>query len=410
MKILIVNTSDILGGAARAAYRLHKGLLTQGVDSHMFVQFKYSDDYTVIGPKTNLQKAINRLRPKIDTMPVSRYPERSKTLFSSSWFPSLGVIDKINAFNPDIVHLHWIGYGMIRIEDLSKINAPIVWSLHDNWAFTGGCHIKWNCDRYKHNCGFCPRLASNIERDLSRKIWLRKKKTFMKLPKMKIIGLSNWMANCAKESSLFKNHEVLCLPNPINTKIYYPFDKDQARILLNLPKNKKLIGFGAISATNDLNKGFKQLEGALNLLPTDYELVVFGSSKPNATKGFKQMVYYLGHLHDDVSLRALYSAVDVIVVPSLQENLSNVIMESLACGTPVVGFSVGGNTDLIEHKRNGYLAEEYDERDLSFGIEWVLSNNESKELSLKAVSKVQNNFSETIVIKKYIKQYKELLY
>ena len=150
MKVLIVNTSDIEGGAARAAYRLHKALLTEGVDSQMLVQSKSSDDFTVLGPQTKFQKAMGKLRPTLDSIPVRRYPERTKTLFSPSWVPFAGLVDKINAINPDVVHLHWIAGGMMRIEDLAKINAPIVWSLHDNWAFTGGCHIMWECERYQH--------------------------------------------------------------------------------------------------------------------------------------------------------------------------------------------------------------------------------------------------------------------
>src|SRR5690606_508603 len=182
MKVLIVNTSDIQGGAARAAYRLHKALLTEGVDSQMLVQSKSSDDFNVLGPQTKFQKAMGKLRPTLDSIPVRRYPERTKTQISPSRVPFAGREDKINALNPDVVHLHWIAGGMMRIEDLAKINAPIVWSLHDNWAFTGGCHIMWECERYKQSCGVCPRLASKKENDLSSKVWLRKQNTFAKLP------------------------------------------------------------------------------------------------------------------------------------------------------------------------------------------------------------------------------------
>ncbi|MBD3727236.1 MAG: glycosyltransferase, partial [Moraxella osloensis] len=294
MKILIVNTLDIQGGAARAAYRLHKALLAEGVDSQMLVQSKSSDDYTVIGPQTKFQKAMGKMRPTLDSIPVRRYPARTKTLFSPSWLPFAGLVDKVNAINPDVVHLHWIAGGMMRIEDLAKINAPIVWSLHDNWAFTGGCHIMWECERYKQSCGSCPRLASKKENDLSRKVWFRKQNTFSKLPDMKIVGLSNWLADCAKQSSLFKDHDVVCLPNPINTETYAPFDKAQARALLNLPYDKKLIAFGAMSATSDINKGFKELALALDHLSADYELVVFGSSEPQTPQGFNQKAHYLG--------------------------------------------------------------------------------------------------------------------
>ena len=153
MKILIVNTSDTGGGAARAAYRLHQALLAREIDSQMLVQHKGSDDFTVLSPTSKIKKGINLLRFTLDVFPVSFYKNRTKTLFSPAWLPFSGIVDKINEINPDIVHLHWICGGMIKIEDLAKIKAPIVWSLHDNWAFTGGCHIMWECEKYKENCG-----------------------------------------------------------------------------------------------------------------------------------------------------------------------------------------------------------------------------------------------------------------
>lgn len=409
MKILIVNTSDIQGGAARAAYRLHKALLAEGVDSQMLVQSKASDDFTVLGPQTKIQKALGKIRPTLDSLPVLRYKGRTKTLFSPGWLPFSGLADKINSLNPDVVHLHWIAGGMLRIEDLAKIKAPIIWSLHDNWAFTGGCHIMWECERYKQSCGSCPRLGSQKERDLSHTFWLRKNKIFSQLPNIKIIGLSNWLAECANQSSLLGAHDVNCLPNVIDTQIFSPFDKSQARVLLNLPQDKKLIAFGAMSATSDINKGFRELAQALEFLSPDYELVVFGSSEPKTPQGFKQKAYYLGHLYDDVSLRLLYSAVDVMVVPSLQENLSNAIMESLACGTPVVCFAIGGNTDLVVHHQTGYLAQPFNIEDLSNGINWILIHQSPWELSLNARQKILSDFDSKVITARYIKTYLSVL-
>ena len=409
MKILIVNTSDIQGGAARAAYRLHQALLAEVVDSQMLVQSKSSNDFTVIGSLTKIQKVMGKLRPTLDMIPVKRYKDCTKTLFSPSWLPFSGMLDKINALNPDVVHLHWIAGGMMRIEDLAKIKAPVVWSLHDNWAFTGGCHIMWECDRYQEQCGACPRLGSAREKDLSRSVYLRKQKIFVKLPSMKIIGLSNWLADCARKSSLFKNNEVLCLPNPINTEIYSPFDKSQARTLLNLPYDKKLIAFGAMSATSDINKGFNELAQALDGLPSDYDLVVFGSSEPKIPQGFKQKAHYLGHLHDDVSLRVLYSAADVMVVPSRQEAFGQTASESMACGTPVVAFGATGLLDIVDHQQNGYLAKPYDTRDLANGINWILKHPNPEQLAQAAREKVLREFDSRVVAKQYIDLYEQVL-
>lgn len=411
MKILIVNTSDVQGGAARAAYRLHKSLLAQKIDSHMLVQNKSRDDFTVHATsRTKLQKGLNKLRPMIDSIPVRTYKERTKTVFSSSWFGFSSVVDIINEINPDLVHLHWINDGMIKIEDLSRIKSPIVWSLHDMWAFTGGCHYDEECEGYKRECGNCKVLGSRQNNDLSKKVYNRKQKTFSKISNMTIIGLSNWLTECSKHSSLLSDKRHINLPNPINTDVYTPFDKVKSRELWNLPTNKILVLFGAKDAIDDPRKGFRELSKVLQEIDDEgIELVVFGSSEPETSQNFRVKTHYVGSLIDDVSLVTLYSAVDVMVVPSIQENLSNVIMESLACGTPVVGFDIGGNSDMIEHKRNGYLAVPFDTNDLGEGINWVLTSSVYDDLCRNARTKVVNTFDSVLVAKQYIELYKKVI-
>lgn len=411
MKILIVNASDNQGGAARAAYRLHKSLLAQGIDSQMLVQSKRSDDYTVIGPITKLQKVSSKIRPILDSIPVLFYKQRTKAIFSPSWLPFGGIVDRINKIYPDIVHLHWICGGMIRIEDIAKIKAPIVWSLHDMWAFTGGCHYDEGCGRYVEQCGYCKVLGSQKENDLSGKIWKRKAKTLSKIENITIVGLSKWLQISAKKSSLLKNKNIVNLPNPIDTDKFKPLDKQKARELWNLPQEKKLVLFGAMNATNDPRKGFKELTDALQRLDKnlDIELVVFGSSKPQNAPNFEFKTHYLGHLYDDVSLVTLYSAVDVMVVPSLQEAFGQTASESMACGTPVVAFGATGLLDIVDHKTNGYLAKPFESEDLKDGIEWVLNAANYNELCKNAREKVLREFDSKIVAKKYIDLYREIL-
>ncbi|MCI0501916.1 MAG: glycosyltransferase family 4 protein, partial [Epsilonproteobacteria bacterium] len=350
------------------------------------------------------------LRPTVDSLPTRLYKQRTKTLFSPSWIGFSGIVDKINEISPDIVHLHWICGGMMRIEDIARVKVPIVWSLHDNWAFTGGCHIMWECDKYKESCGNCPRLGSNKINDLSKKIFNRKQKTFASKKDITIVGLSHWLNECSKSSTLLKDKKHINLPNPIDTNTFKPFDKEKARELWSLPKDKKLVLFGAMNSTSDINKGFAELSNAMGKLSSqDIEFVVFGSSQPKNAPDFGFKTHYLGHLHDDVSLVTLYSAVDVMVVPSLQENLSNAIMESLSCGTPVVGFDIGGNSDMIEHQKTGYLAQPFESEDLACGIEWVLIASNYDELCANAREKVVREFDSRVVAGKYIKLYEAIL-
>ena len=410
MRVLIVNASDYQGGAARAAYRLHAALLNSGVDSRMLVETKLSDDYSVIGQDSIVVKGISLLRRLLDRLAVKLYKSRSETYFSPNWVPFSGLVKRINALNPDVVHLHWVNKAMLSVSDIAAIRVPIVWSLHDMWAFTGGCHYNEECDAYERLCGECKVLGSSRKNDLSRKVFNKKHSGYAKHENLTVVGLSRWLAECASKSTLFKNSKVACLPNPIDTAVYLPLGECTARDLLGLPMDKKLILFGAMSATSDPRKGYNELrEALLQLKGQDVELVVFGSSKPEKQEGFTLNTHYLGQLHDDVTLRALYSAADVMVVPSLQENLSNAIMESLACGTPVVSFDIGGNSDMVEHQQNGYLAKPYDTVDLAIGIEWVLNASNYGELSANARSKILNEFDSEVVAKRYVELYQAVL-
>ena len=410
MKILHLNTHDINGGAARAAYRLHKALLAENIDSKMLVQKKTTHDDTVIAPTSKFEKGINLLRPTLDNLPLQQYKHRTQSLFSPAWLPFSQIPKKIAQINPDIVHLHWIAGAMMSVKDLARIDKPIVWSLHDMWAFTGGEHYDEDQQHYLERCGNSIVLNSKKDCDLSRTGWQRKRQVYAQIEDMTIVGLSQWMHQAAKSSSLLKDKNHIQLPNPIDTTAFEPFNKIEARRLFNLPIDKKLILFGAIDATSDLRKGFEHIFSALQASILDNtELVIFGSNQPAIPLSFKQPVHYLGQLQDDVSLRVLYSAADVMVVPSLQESFGQTAVESMACGTPVVSFDTTGLKDIIDHKNNGYLAKTFDTDDLAKGIEWVLNAPNYQQLCDNARDKVLTHFDSQLVAKQYIALYKEIL-
>lgn len=409
MKILHVSCADISGGAGRAAYRLHKSLLSAGQTSEMLVSNKGSGDFTVNGASGRLDEIWKKLRPYFDRFPLIFYPERSKALFSPAWLPFSGIVERIKLLQPDIVHLHWVCEGTMRIEDLAGINVPVVWSLTDMWPFTGGCHYDDNCGRYVNDCGSCPLLKSTKARDLSHRVWSRKRNVYKSLD-LTVVGKSRWVAAAASESSLMREKKVVVLPNPIDTAVFSPLEKSLAKKLLNLPLDKKFILFGANEATDDPRKGFKELSAALQIIGSeDVELVIFGSNRPRKPPEFPFKSHYIGNLRDDLSLRILYSAAEVMVVPSLQENLSNAILESLACGTPVVSFNIGGNSDLVDHAQNGYLSAPLDVEDLAKGIIWVLNSPEYEGLCSAAREKVLRLFDSRIVAARYISLYEEIL-
>lgn len=405
IKILHLSTQDN-GGAGRAAARLHQALLEEGIDSQMIVQSKTTDLPTIHQiVKSKSQKLFTPFRQAFDQLPTLFYKNKKKDIFSSTFFPSNGhLLKKIKEINPDILHLHWINFGFISLSDLKKLNKPILWSLHDANTYTGGCHVyDKGCKKYKTFCHSCPLLGSNFKYDISYFNFRRKQKTYKDLG-LTINGLSRWIASEAKSSTLLRDKPIINLPNTIDTRIFRPIEKSIARDLLGLNTDKILLGFGAISGTQIERKGYSQLKKALEALPNKhlYKLVVFGSSHGEEIAGIETI--FLGHLYDNTTLALLYSSLDIFITPSLAENLSNAIMESLSCGTPVVAFDIGGNSDLLTHKENGYLAK--NTQDLSMGIQWCQNN--LKHLSKSARKSITENFDYTLVAKRYIEIYKTI--
>ncbi len=413
MKSLILNTSSTVGGAARAAYRIHRGLQDIGVASKMLVYDKTCNDTSIIGPEGRIEKNIRKLAFTLDTLPLHWYRSKKPGIFSPAYLPG-HMAGKIHLYNPDIINLHWICNGFLSIEAIAKFNKPIIWTLHDMWAFTGGCHYDEDCNRYTKKCGKCPHLNSLRERDLSRWIWKRKYKAWQRL-NITIITPSKWLATSARSSSLFGNVRVEVIPNGLNTDKFKPINKESARNILSLPKAKKLILFGALSDRSDRRKGFQLLYPALEKLAINgwsskAELVILGPSESSdfIEPGLK--THHIGRLYDDISLNVLYSAVDAFVLPSIQENLPNMIMEAMSCGTPCVAFDIGGIPDMIEHKKNGYLARSFDINDLAEGIAWIVDDNQRwQTLSKQARIKVEQEFELKLVAKEYLKLFDDIV-
>jgi glycosyltransferase involved in cell wall biosynthesis len=413
MKILMLSTGE-RDGAGRAACRLHEGLGQIGVDAQISIQHKQSNDPSILGPQTALDKTVAKLNlsHRLDSLPLRLLHRSTQTAFSLQWLPG-STLSRTIEYAPDLVNLHWICQGYLSIQAMGKIKQPIVLTLHDMWAFTGGCHYNQTCDRYQVACGACPQLDSDRDSDLSRWVWARKARAWhQKNPT--VVVPSRWLAKCAASSSLFKDRRIELIPNGLNLDKYKPIDKLLARQILNLPLDKQLILFGATLGTTDPRKGFQLLEPALTKLSaagwTDrLEAVIFGPMLTSANIcGFKY--HALGTLTDDISMAILYAAADVLVAPSIQDNLPNVVMEALACGTPCVAFDIGGLPDLIEHQKTGYLAQPYNIEDLARGITWVLENHSRHQnLAHHAREKATREFSIELQAKRYQSLFGELV-
>jgi glycosyltransferase involved in cell wall biosynthesis len=408
MKILHLSTSDLEAGAARSAYRLHQGLRSIDVTSQMLVRAKVSVDETVIAERSLLTK----LGPVASGQPLRLHPQHDRSMFSLQWFPD-ALAPRVAQFNPDIVNLHWVGNGFLKIETLAKLNKPIVWTFHDMWAFTGGCHYSQGCDRYQQSCGACPHLKSDRERDLSRWVWERKAKAWKDL-NLTIVTPSQWMGKCARSSSLFRECRVEVIPYGIDTQKYQPIDRQIARNLLNLPQDKQFVLFGSMSV-GDPRKGIQLLQAALqHLLKSGWEdkieLLVFGEAQASSQTDLGYKTHYLGKLNDDISLALAYSAANVFAAPSLEDNLPNTVIEALACGIPCVAFKIGGMPDTIEHQQNGYLAQPYEVEDFASGIAWVLEDRQRHQiLSHRARERVEQELNLQLQADRYLDLYRQIL-
>lgn len=415
MKIIHISTYDLFGGAARAAYRIHKGLLSIGIDSNMLVQKRTSDDPSVIGSETRLQKLSTYFRLKASMQLLNLQKTTNPTKYSFNYFPS-GIHRRINTMDADVVHLHWINDEMISIREIARINKPIVWTSHDMWAFSGADHYDdlETTGRYYNEYERSNRPSSYSGLDLDRWTWKRKKKHWAN-KHFHMVGPSSWLADCISKSDLLKEQPVCVIHNCLDTDCFKPFDKDLACSRFSLSANKKHVMFGAPLGTTDKRKGLHLLQSALQRLSVqgtgeELELIVFGSDKPPDPPNMGLPTRYLGLVHDDVTLAQLYSAADVLIVPSTQESFGQSASESMACGTPVVAFGATGLLDIVDHMQNGYLAKPFDPDDLAQGIIWVLEDDARRQtLGTNARNRAVEKFDMTKVAKQYANLYEHIL-
>jgi glycosyltransferase involved in cell wall biosynthesis len=315
--------------------------------------------------------------------------------------------------HPDIIHLHWIPQGFVSINSLQNIACPIVWTLHDSWPFTGGCHLPYDCERYKDSCGSCPALGSTSEQDISRWVFKRKKQAWKSLD-ITLVSPSFWLARCAQESSLFGGRRIEVIPNGLDLSTFQVMDKQSARSFFSLSGKTKVILFCAVNGLQDHNKGFHFLRSALADLAksghgANLELAIAGSIIQDDLPDLGVKTTQFGYIRDDYILNRLYSAADVVIIPSYQEAFGQTATESMACGTPVIAFAATGLLDIVDHQVNGYLARPFDTLDLAEGIHWVLELADYSTLSKNARKKVENYFDSNIVTAKYINLYEQIL-
>jgi glycosyltransferase involved in cell wall biosynthesis len=407
LRVLHLSTFDGEDGAARGSLWLHRALRARGCYSTMVVGRKRSADADVLSPPSALARLWVTARMRLDHLPLRRYSSHGPmaSFWTVGWVPSrIGALAK--RFAPDIVHLHWVGAGFLPIQAMKQFGCPIVWTLRDMWAFTGGCHYTDGCTHYERDCGACPQLHSGREYDLSRAIWSRKRRHWATAD-LWLVPISTWLADCARSSSLLRTAPIEVIPNGLDLGRFQPVDRRHARDVCGLPADRPIIVYGAVRATRDPRKGFHELLAALAKFREapahrDAVLVVFGDFKPGELPDLGIESRYMGYVDDDQRLVRLYASADVAVMPSLQEAFGKTIIEAMACGTPVVAFDSGGPRDIISHRVDGYLATPFDTADLARGIGWCLAERRAgRPLGAHARAKVEAKFDIAVVAARY---------
>lgn len=416
MRVLIINTSEKIGGAAIAASRLMDALRNNGIQAKMLVRDKQTNQITVVELKKSLWRIWQFVWERIVIWKANHFKKHN--LFAVDIANTGTDITTLPEFKQaEIVHLHWINQGMLSLKDLQKIlssGKPIVWTMHDMWPCTGICHHARECNNYHQECNHCPFLYKGGKKDLSYQIF-RKKKELYKIAPIAFVTCSQWLKERASQSALLTGHFVTNIPNPINTNLFKPRNKKNARMKLGLPIDKKLILFGSAKIT-DKRKGIDYFIESCKVLAQKYPelinelgVVVYGKESEVLKSLVPFPVYPLNYISNEKELVDVYNSVDIFVTPSLEENLPNTIMEAMACGVPCVGFNVGGIPEMIDHLHNGYVADYKSAEDFANGIHWALSEGEYQSLSEEACRKVSTSYSESTIAKRYIEVYNKII-
>jgi glycosyltransferase involved in cell wall biosynthesis len=407
MRLIHLSYSDIQGGAARAAYRIHHALRAAGINSTMSVSLAAAGDWTATGPSSNLGRLAARARPGLIRAIGRASPAYDPANLSPAVLPS-SRLKHINTSDADVIHLHWIAGEMLSIAEIGRIEKPVVWTLHDMWAFCGAEHYTED-NRWREGYTRNRRPRREAWLDFNRWTWARKHKHWRR--PMHIVTPSHWLADCVRDSKLMRDWPVTVVPNCLDMERWRPLEQRLARELLGLPTDVPLLLFGAEGGARDPRKGFALLVQALGHLRGEIpglELVVFGQLAPREAPDLGFPVHYAGTLHDDLSLRALYSAADALALPSRQDNLPNTGIEAQACGTPVVAFDIGGLPDIVTHEHTGYLACPFETEDLAKGIAWVLTQGKSDKLGGNARALAVQRFSNPVVAHLYQAVYADI--
>lgn len=412
-KVLIVSTSDVSGGASVAAVRLAEALNNNGVEARMLVRERLTDKPFVTQMAGRWQQKWNFLWERLRIFFSNLFSR--KNLFTVSIANTGQDVTTTQAFrDADIIHLHWINQGMLSLDNIQSIlksGKPVVWTMHDMWQLTAICHYAHECRRFTESCGRCPFLRFPHEGDLSGKVF-KKKESVLRGAPIQFVAVSKWLQGEAQASTLLKGRDIRVVPNVLSLERFRLFPRDDSRRRLGI-KARYVVMFGAGRIDNPI-KGFGYLCNALRhiidtqkMAKDDLCLLLFGGIKDRAVLQQIPVPYiYNGYVEGDDTLSMMYSAANCVVSSSLYETFGQTLIEALACGCLPVTFDNSGQTDIVRHKENGYLARWKDSESLAEGIVWAATGNDIDRERLR--SEVLDTYSERVVAGQYIDIYEKV--
>jgi glycosyltransferase involved in cell wall biosynthesis len=404
MKVLHINQSDISGGAAIAGYRLHQGLLVQGINSRLLVgTVKTSSDRVAATPsKPSVEREIFRL--------TNRLGLNYLNVISSFDIPKHSFYKEADILNFHNLHTGYFNYLVIP---LLTENKSAIFTLHDMWSFTGHCAYSYDCDRWKMGCGKCPypEVHPYVYRDNTHLEWKLKNWVYSR-SNLTIVTVSRWLTEQAKQSMLnrFPIHHI---PYGIDTEAYQPLEAEQCRSLLGIPTGKKVLMFGAESLKDPRKGGDLLLKGLSSLpesLKAETVLLTLGNDGEAISEAAGMQTLNLGYLSSDRLKAVAYSAADLFIFPTRADNLPLVLQESMACGTPMVSFKIGGVPDLVRPGVTGYLAAPEDAQDFCNGIVQLLEDQNLRDrMSQQCRAIALAEYPLELQAQRYIELYRQAL-
>ena len=419
MRILVINTSESTGGAAVATSRLVDALNQHGAKARLLVRDKQTDSVTTVAIPARLCLRAAFLWERLCIWCVNRFRRRGLWAVDIA---NAGVdVTTLPEFREaDLIHLNWVNQGLLSMTQIERIlhsGKPVVWTLHDFWPVMSVCHHPADCSRYAEHCHDCPQLVAPRARDLSWRVFEQKLKAYDGAP-LTFVAVSQWASQRARCSALVGEHAVEVIPNIVPVTLFHPMDKQRARLQLGIPAGDLVVVFGAARIDQPM-KGFGRLVQALRLLMNDgptasgrssasgLTLLLFGGCKDRSALASIPCRYvYVGPVADARTLCQLYSAADVVVNASDYETFGLTLAEAMACGCTPVSFDQGGQTDIINHRVNGYLAHYPSIDDLAAGVKWAFGAGLSPEDQLHSIA---CRFGDEAVARRYLDLYESLL-